>query len=365
MAGRQRPHALEGEGSRGGRGRGGHGVDERDAELGGAPAHLVEQARDAAGEAARVDEPDVAPLHAHRQPAEGVVALGQSRGRHAVADQRDLPRSHGVEEHLHGAAVEVHAVGDDLDHGLAPTGRRQRRGHRPRLAREHRRHAVEEVGHQRLPAARRVFDQRGQGGAGGARRRRRCGRPRRGSRAAPSPNGSRVGARQLRGPGHLRDGTGPRLQHQLVEQLEVGVDERGRVLRPAPHRRQERSLEVYAGELAVADQRRAGAHTGEQTLRRRGDQGADDRGAAGPVVVGRGGAGAAGVGAELPAAAAVAVDVDQAGEEREAGAPPVGHRGTPVLRRQVGVRTGIQDAVAGDDDGAVGHHAATAAPPSR
>ena len=37
----------------------------------------------------------------------------------------------------------------------------------------------------------------------------------------------------------------------------------------APHLTvgQERPLEVYAGQVAVADQRRAGAHSGEETLR--------------------------------------------------------------------------------------------------
>ena len=86
--GRQRPGAVEGEGSGRGRRRSAHGVGQRHPEVGDAPSHLVEQARDPTGQAAGVDEPDVAALHPHLQPAERVVALGQAGGRHGVADER-------------------------------------------------------------------------------------------------------------------------------------------------------------------------------------------------------------------------------------------------------------------------------------
>ena len=242
------------------------------------------------------------------------------------------------------------------------TGRRRApRPRAPAARREQRRHAVEEVGDERQPAATPgARPAAARAARAVVRSRRRCGRARPAIPSRASADGSRVGARALRGPRHLRDGAGPRLQHQVVEQLEVGVDERGRVLRAAPHRRQERTLEVYAGQLAVADQRRAGAHTGEQALRRGGDEGAR-RPWCVPArwwwaaAVRR----AVGVGTELPAAAAVAVDVDQAREQREARAPPVRRGGAPPLRRQGGARTGIRDAVAGDDDGAVGARRAT------
>ena len=64
-----------------------------------------------------------------------------------------LSRAHRLEEHPHGLGGEVDAVTDDLEDRFALTGGAERGGDGPGRAVVQRRHAVEDVRHQRATTA--------------------------------------------------------------------------------------------------------------------------------------------------------------------------------------------------------------------
>ena len=197
----------------------------------------------------------------------------------------------------------------------APTG--------PGAAGHERRHTVEEVGGEGEPATRALGGhgvqcprRAGVVGVGVAQRAQRAdGRQGCGHAVTAGPFGR---------PGHVGERPRPGRLGQGRDQVEVGVDERGRVLGAAPHRGQERSLEVYAGQLATAHQlaeglarRRAGSARVPTRVTRRPSS---SRGRGG----GRRHPAARGVGPELTAVATVAVDVDEPGSRVRPGRHPVG-----------------------------------------
>ena len=322
-----------------------------DPQLVDAPAHLVEQCRDPTRQRPAVDQPGLATEDPHVAATEGVVALGQTAGGHRVADQRDAARSDGVEHELHGGAVEVHAVGDELDDGLAAGGGTQGCRDGTGGAVVQRRHTVEEVGDQGETAADAATEDGAQGtGAGGVVG---VGVPERTDHAVPG-QGRGEAARRIAfgGERHVQEATSGG-GHQGVHEVEVDVDEDLRVLGAAAHRRQERALEVHAGEVACIDERCEGGAAGDQHLRRSRDERADDRGGAGTVVVRDRDPGAVGVRTELAARTAVAVHVDQPGQQRHGPREAVGRGEAGPQVRQLVALTGVGDPVTLDDERAV------------
>ncbi len=75
-----------------------------------------------------------------------VAAVAEARGGHGVGDEGDGTGPDGLEDHPDDLGGDVHAVGDELDHGVAAGGRGERGGDRAAGAVVHRGHPVEEVG---------------------------------------------------------------------------------------------------------------------------------------------------------------------------------------------------------------------------
>ena len=101
--------------------------------------------------------------------------------------------------------------------------------------------------------------------------------------------GQRVAAGPLRRVGHLgqrlRCARGLRGRGERVQQRRVDVGERGRVLRAPPRVRQERALEVDAGQVAGGDERGEGAHAVDQRRPAARDEAAEQGRRAVAVVV--------------------------------------------------------------------------------
>src|SRR5690606_25419114 len=117
-------------------------------------AHDVEQVRGAAGDrpGGRVrpcvggrGEARDAVAHDDVDGAEDVAPVGHAGGGHGVGDERDVGRADEVDDGAHGRVVEVHAVGDELDDGVAARGGGDRGGYGPGGAVVPGRHAVEQV----------------------------------------------------------------------------------------------------------------------------------------------------------------------------------------------------------------------------
>ncbi len=154
-----------------------------------------------------------------------------------------------------------------------------------------------------------------------------------------------VGVRGLRRQGHRHHAAAG---EQLLEQLRVAGQQRGRVLRAAAGRGEERALQVHPGQLTRGDQRPEQVQPPVQVLGRCGHQAGDQRRRPVAVVVPGGGAdGGQVVVREAAAGAAVAVQVDQAGQQQ-----PVGG-GRRQVTGEAGRRTGVGDPVVDDGDHAV------------
>ena len=268
------------------------------------------------------------------------------------------------------------AVADHLDDAPAPGRRREELGHRSGGAVVHGAHAVEQVGGGGAVAAHRQPRVRarvqagggvGQGGAHGAGLGVGVAQARQGAAGDEGRDDAVVAgdAGLLGGDGH--GGHVAAAQgDQLADQVRIGVDDVGGVLGAAALDGDEGPLEVDGGELSALAQ--VGQHRGAlaQDLGGGGDAGGHEAGGAGAAVLhdGRHGLlGGLGVGEGL-AAAAVAVDVDQAGQDVAApggllrllddvseagpGGPVRGPDPRDVGSRQDD-RSVIDDAVGGDD----------------
>ena len=144
---------------------------------------------------------------------------------------------------------------------------------------------------------------------------------------------------------------------QLAGQPGIGIDDAGRVLGAAALGGDEGPLEVDAGELAGIAQPGQHPGAGPQDVGSRGDAGGDEAGGAVAAVLAdrdHGPLRGPGIGEGLPAAA-VAVDIDQAGQDVPALGGPHGRADDVVEAGAPGLagRADPGDAPVGDDDGAV------------
>ena len=256
-----------------------------------------------------------------------------------------------------GARIQVHAVGDHLDHHLPARGGIERGQGRSRVAVVDRAHAVEEMGRrgQRgAPAAATQRRDRTVDGAGHLRA-AAVGVPQGGDGAAAREHVDHlVGPGGLGGDGHRRESAAGDLG-ELAHQRRVAVGEMGGVLRPAAGLREEGTLEVDRGDLPVAMET---GELGDLLTQRRGvggDEGGDERGGAVPAVLEDRGEhllGALGVG-EGGAAAAVAVQVHQPRQDQ-----PVVLEDAAVLGQEpcgrVGGGAGPEDPLPGAEHQGVG-----------
>ncbi len=267
-----------------------------------------------------------------------------------------LSGTHGLEEHPHRLGGQVDAVADHLEDRLPLTGRAQRGGDGTGRAVVQRRHAVEDVRHQRPAGTDPELDdavERGPRGRGVG-----VGMPH--SRYDPGGDqllGELAGAGALRGEGHLdevpagRRRRGPR-----------PVPGRGRRGRRGPGRRAgpPRGTVLRGGSRRASPPRRAwrAAVTPARSVRARcRHQRADEAG--GPVaqVVVRGGPSRVGIRTELATGTAVTVQVDQAGHQGQAIGPVAGDVRPRLAPPGQGVEgSDPRDAVTLDHHATVGQH---------
>jgi hypothetical protein len=174
-----------------------------------------------------------------------------------------------IEEHPHGGGCQVDTVTDHLEDRLTPRGGGQARADWTWRAVVQGRHTVEDVGDQRPSTAwRRVqcgakcgpgglgvtvgVADGGQDGVGAQHRRESL---RAGTFGSEGHLGDRVRRTCLR-----------RRLRQRLDQTRVHIAEGRWVLGAAALHRQERPLQMYAGEVASGDQRGAGRHPAGQRV---------------------------------------------------------------------------------------------------
>ena len=287
----------------------------------------------------------------HVQPAQGVAAVRHAAGRHRVGDQADRLRPDEVEQHPHGLRRQVHAVADDLEHRLAPGGLRQAGGHRAGRPVVQRRHAVEHVRDQRSPAARRGLEGRPERRPRRRRRRSRCAPARAGCRASPAARAAAAapGAPARTSSARPRRARRPTRRPARTASTSAGSTSVSAAGFCAPRRSWERNgPSRWMPARSPAATRAAQVRTPDTSSSRGGrDQAAEQGRGAARVVVADRGRRRVGVGAELAAGAAVAVDVDQAGQQGDAGPARQSDAGRSCHgRRDLGRRAGEPDRVA-------------------
>ena len=222
--------------------------------------------------------------------------------------------------------VDVHAVADELErHGVVL----EQGEHGARVAVVQRTHRVEQVG-----------GVAGTGGDGGARRRAvGVGVADRGDGAEPDDAAYGIdAARELGREGHHAHGV---VADEVVDLGGVRGPQMRRVVRAAVRRRQPRTLEVDPDQQPVLDQRGEGRDLAPQPVARAGHQARHQRRGAVREVQGRGRARGVGIGTERGASAAVAVQVDEAGDEHHvAEVVHLPHRGVAAARPRPTPRCG-------------------------